>query len=297
MLTAVIWGAACAGQRAGMETIEPVTFNAARMILAAAAIGALTLFIDRKDRRSLSARTSEELKNCKKATAIGGICCGTCLAAATISQQMGMVYTDAGKAGFITSMYIIFVPVINSLVFKKRSDFMVWAAVFISAAGMFLLCAADGFSLTRGDTLIVVCALFFSCHILCCDHFARLGSPIRISAIQFITAALISAVIAPIAEEPNWHKISSAALPILYCGIVSGGIGYTLQMAAQKFTNPTAASLIMSLEAVFAVIAGTLLLNEHMSPKELLGCAVMFAAVIMVQFTGSNAPKEQTSRQ
>ena len=196
---------------------------------------------------------------------------------------MGVVYTTAGKAGFITAMYMLLVPIINFVFFKKKNTWLVWTGVLVGVFGMYLLCITDGFSLTYGDTLVCICALLFSGHILCCDHFVQLGNPIRISAIQFATAAVISTIAAFVAEEPSWQKIASAAVPILYCGIVSGGIGYTLQMVAQRYTDPTIASLLMSLESVFAVIAGALLLGERMTARELAGCVIMFAAIVLVQ--------------
>ena len=207
-------------------------------------------------------------------------------AAASIFQQMGIVYTTAGKAGFITAMYMLLVPVIGTVFFHKRNSWIVWLAVLIGVAGMYLLCMTEGFRLTRGDTLVCICALLFSGHILCCDHFVQLGDPIRISAIQFAACTVLSAIAAVILEQPTWDKIVSAAIPILYCGLISGGLGYTLQIVAQKFTDPTIASLLMSLESVFAVIAGALLLGERMSVRELMGCVVMFAAIVLVQIRG-----------
>ena len=205
---------------------------------------------------------------------------------------MGIVYTTAGKAGFITAMYMLLVPIINFLFFKKKNTWLVWLAVLVGVCGMYLLCMTEGFSLTRGDTLVCICAVLFALHILCCDHFVQLGNPIGISAIQFATTSVISWVIAFIAEEPTWAKIVSAAIPILYCGLMSGGLGYTLQIVAQKFTDPTIASLLMSLESVFAVLAGALLLNERMTGRELLGCVIMFAAIVMVQVPLPEKKKE-----
>ena len=221
----------------------------------------------------------------------GGICCGTFLAFASIFQQAGLVYTTAGKAGFITAMYMLLVPVIGFLLLKKKNTWLVWTAVGIGVIGMYLLCMTERFTLTRGDTLVCICAVLFSGHILCCDHFASLGNPIRISAIQFATATVISAAAAFLLETPAWDKIVSAAVPILYCGLVSGGIGYTLQMVAQKYTDPTVASLLMSLESVFAVLAGAVLLGERMSLREILGCIILFAAIVLVQIP---LPKRKT---
>ena len=289
LLTAMIWGTAFVGQRVGMDSIEPVTFNAARMWLAAVAIGLVAVLTGKKsdsqDKKPVSGLTDtrDKAQERRKNTIIGGICCGSFLTAASLFQQMGVVYTTAGKAGFITAMYMLLVPIINFVFFKKKNTWLVWTGVLVGVFGMYLLCITDGFSLTYGDTLVCICALLFSGHILCCDHFVQLGNPIRISAIQFATAAVISTIAAFVAEEPSWQKIASAAVPILYCGIVSGGIGYTLQMVAQRYTDPTIASLLMSLESVFAVIAGALLLGERMTARELAGCVIMFAAIVLVQ--------------
>ena len=289
LLTAVIWGTAFVFQRVGMDSIEPITFNAARMWLAAAAIGLVAVLTGKKkDLQAENSRTGftdtrDKVQERWRNTVLGGICCGSFLTAASLFQQMGVVYTTAGKAGFITAMYMLLVPIINFVFFKKKNTWLVWTGVLIGVFGMYLLCIKDGFSLTYGDTLVCICALLFSGHILCCDHFVQLGNPIQISAIQFTTTAMISSIIAWIVEAPSPEKIVSAAIPILYCGIVSGGIGYTLQMIAQKFTDPTIASLLMSLESVFAVIAGAVLLGERMTSRELAGCIVMFAAIVLVQ--------------
>lgn len=284
-LTALVWGTAFVGQRVGMEYIEPFTFGAARMALAAVAVGLVALILDRRAGRSPDkpVRTAQEEKAYRKNTLAGGLCCGLFLMAGSSFQQLGIVYTTAGKAGFITAMYMLLVPIISFMFFKKKNGPLVWIAVLIGVAGMYLLCINESFTLTKGDALVSVCAVFFSMHILCCDHFVQIGDPIKISAIQFAVVSLLSAIAAAIAEEPSWAKVVSATVPILYCGLISGGLGYTLQIVAQKFTDPAVASLLMSLESVFAVIAGALLLNERMSSRELLGCAVMFLAIILVQ--------------
>lgn len=286
ILTAMIWGTAFVFQRVGMESIEPITFNAARMALAAVAVGAVSAMPIASEKERLASYSAQQCARYRRDTIVGGICCGAFLAAASIFQQMGVVYTTAGKAGFITAMYMLLVPVINFVFFKKRNSAVVWLAVLLGVVGMYLLCMTEGFSLGRGDTLVCICAVLFSGHILCCDHFVKLGNPIRISAIQFASCTAISSVAALILERPSWDKIVSAIVPILYCGIVSGGVGYTLQIVAQKFTDPTVASLLMSLESVFAVIAGAILLGERMTPRELLGCVIMFAAIVLVQIRG-----------
>ena len=283
LLTAVIWGTAFVFQRVGMESIEPITFTAARMGLSAVAVGLVALLKRRKEQKLPAKRTVEEQKQYNQSTLIGGICCGCFLALGSIFQQIGLVYTSAGKAGFITAMYILIVPLIGLIFFRKKITWLVWLAVLLGIAGMYFLCISVDFRLSHGDTLICICAVFFSCHILCCDHFVQRGDPICISAIQFVTVTVISTVAAFIFETPSIEKLTSAILPIIYCGIVSGGIGYTLQIVAQKYTEPTIASLLMSMESVFAVIAGVILLHEHMSIRELSGCIIMFAAIILVQ--------------
>ncbi|HBX75934.1 MAG TPA: EamA family transporter [Acidaminococcaceae bacterium] len=299
LLTALIWGTAFVFQRVGMDSIEPITFNAARMALAAVMVGGLASVLRRKSKEKLQRhaaasqsftetgaecdqRTKEDAAQWKS-TLKGGVCCGLFLTAGSVFQQMGVVYTTAGKAGFITAMYMLLVPILNFVLFKKKNTWLVWLAVFIGIGGMYLLCVKEDFSLTRGDILVCICALMFSGHILCCDYFVKVASPIELAAVQFTTAAFFSAVVAAAVETPSWAGIVSAAVPILYCGVVSGGIGYTLQIVAQKYTDPTIASLLMSLESVFAVIAGAVLLGEQMSSREMLGCVVMFAAIVLVQ--------------
>lgn len=276
LITAIIWGTAFVAQRVGMESIEPVTFTSARMWLAAFTAGTASFFLERKKPRAKS-------RNTKQQTLVGGVCCGLFLTGASLFQQFGIVYTSAGKAGFITALYILLVPAVNFLLFKKRASLHAWLAIAIGVAGMYLLCVTEDFRITHGDTLVCICALLFTGHILCCDHFSRLGDPVKISAIQFVVVALVSGVIALITESPSWTEIKAAAVPILWCGVMSGGVGYTLQMVAQGFTDTTVASLLMSLESVFAALTGALILGERMSRRELLGCVIMFAAIVLVQ--------------
>ena len=284
LITALIWGTAFAAQRVGMESIEPVTFTSARMWLAALTAGTASLFLGRK-------KPEAQSRDTKRQTLLGGVCCGLFLTGASLFQQFGIVTTTAGKAGFITALYILLVPAVNFILFKKRSGLHVWFAIAIGVIGMYLLCVTEDFRITRGDTLVCVCALLFTGHILCCDHFSRLGDPVKISAVQFVVVALVSGVIALVTETPTRAEIRAAAIPILWCGVMSGGVGYTLQMAAQRFTDPTVASLLMSLEAVFAALTGAVLLGERMTLRELTGCVIMFAAIVLVQLP---APKRKS---
>lgn len=304
LLTAIIWGTAFAFQREGMEYIEPITFTASRMTLAAVAVGVVSLVLSSVGKRRSGARRSHEAdlseqliepanknydatkpdeRGKRRYTIIGGICCGLFLTFATFFQQAGIVYTSAGKAGFITALYILFVPILNVVILKKRSSRLVWVAVAMGLIGMYFLCMTEGFSLSFGDGLVFLCAVLFSGHIMCCDRFTKKADPLKLSAVQFLTAAVVSWIAAFIVESPGMDKIITAVTPIVYCGLVSGGIGYTLQMVGQKYTEPAVASLLMSLESVFAVLGGALILGESMSVRETIGCVIMFAAIVMVQ--------------
>ena len=299
-LTAVIWGTAFVAQRVGAEKVEPATLNATRMLIAAFATGVVALVIDLAKRRKAEGEDESEKKSKRKYTVIGGLLCGLFLTASTNLQQIGLVYTAAGKAGFITAMYILLVPVLSFLLFRKKSPPLVWCAVAVGMVGMYLLCIKEGFGFERGDAFVLGAALMFSGHIICCDRFVSRGDPVKIASIQFSVVAVISGAIALIAEEPSWDKIASAIIPILYCGAISGGVGYTLQLVGQKYTDPTVASMIMSLEAVFAALSGALILGESMSPREAIGCAVMFLATVTVQLppikkrkNTNDTPKEE----
>ena len=257
------------------------------MSLAALTVGLVLLFSRGRGRKA----APEGGKKGKEENLRGGIACGSILAAACMLQQKGLAFTTAGKAGFITALYILFVPLIRAFFFRVKNPPAVRLAVPLGVLGMYLLCMQGGFRLTRGDALISVCALLYSGHILCCDHFARRGDPLTIAHIQFLTCAVLCGAVAALTEHPQPEQLRAAAANILYCGVLSGGVGYTLQMVAQGFTDPAAASLLMSLESVFAALSGALLLGERMRPRELLGCLVLFSAVVIVQL-----PEKKRSR-
>ena len=283
ILTALIWGTAFVSQRIGMESIEPLTFNATRFTCGMIAVGTLAIVRVRARRRKPERRSAQEIRVARRSTILCGVGCGLFLAVGGFFQQAGLVYTTAGKAGFITALYMLLVPIANFILFRKRVSLQIWGAVGVGLIGMYLLCVTEGFGLAYGDLLVLACAFMFCGHILCCDRFVQTGDPVMISAIQFAVASLMSGVAAFLTEQPTWDGIVKAAVPILFCGLISGGVGYTLQIIAQRMTDPTIASLLMSLESVFAVLAGALLLQERMSARELLGCVVMFAAIVLVQ--------------
>ncbi len=277
VFVAMIWGTSFAVQRAGMDYIQPVTFTAARMTIAAVAVGIVALF-----QKDDSSSPGEHLRQ-RRTNLIGGLFCGLFLVSGSIFQQIGIVNTTAGKAGFITALYILLVPVASFLLFRRRYPWLVWIAVLIGIAGMYLMCMTESFTLAESDILIIICAFMFTGHILCCDYYVKRGNAIRISAVQMAVTAAISWICAFLMENPGMDQIRSAVFPILYCGLVSGGIGFTLQLVAQKYSDPTVASLLMSLESVFAALGGAVFLQERMSARELIGCIIMFCAIIIVQ--------------
>ena len=213
---------------------------------------------------------------------IGGICCGIALFVASTFQQFGVKYTTVGKAGFITAMYIILVPILG-IFLKKKVGIRIWISVLIAVAGLYLLCMTEGFRLEMGDALVLICALCFSIHILVIDHFSPLVDGVRLSCVQFVVAGTLGCLCMFLFENPDITLILQAWKPILYAGAMSSGVAYTLQIVGQKGMNPTVASLIMSLESVISAIAGFILLKQSMSLREVMGCVIMFVAIILAQ--------------
>ena len=262
LLTAIIWGSAFVAQKSGMDYVEPFTFNGIRTFIGGLVLIPVIFFMEKKNPPEEISREEKTKKN--KELLIGGICCGLALFAASSLQQFGVSYTTAGKAGFITTLYVVFVPIISVLLRKKVRPIM-WLCVAMGAVGLYLLCMTDAsFRLTFGDTLVLLCAVAFAVHILTVDHFSPKMDGIKLSCIQFLTVGIVSMVCMFIFEHPDIHAILDCAVPILYAGMLSCGLGYTFQVVAQKHAEPTVASLLMSLESVFAVVFGALLLHETM---------------------------------
>lgn len=278
-LTALIWGTSFVAQSLGMDHLGPFTFNGVRNFVAALALVPVILFLRH---RQNPAKAPGAAENYRKTLWIGGIFCGLALGLGSSLQQIGIQYTTVGKAGFLTALYIVIVPILG-LFLKKRVPIAVWISVAIAAVGTYLLSIQEDFSIGTGDLFVLLCALGFSFHILIIDHFSPKVSGVELSAIQFLVAGIVSIVIAFIAETPKLQDILHSIGPILYTGLLSSGIGYTLQIIGQKNTPPTIASLIMSLEAVFAALSGWLFLKQDMSPREITGCALVFFAVILAQ--------------
>jgi drug/metabolite transporter (DMT)-like permease len=274
LLTAMIWGFAFVAQSSGMDYMGPFTFHSVRSILGG--ISLLPLLVVRRARRKEPATGSV------RQLVLGGICCGTALCVASCLQQIGIQYTTVGKAGFITSMYVLLVPVLG-LLFGRRVPLRIWACVAVAAVGLYLLSISGSFSLSRGDTFCILCAVCFSIHILVVDHFAPHVDGVSLACVQFFVSGLLAAIPMLTLEHPTWSAIQAGGIPLLYAGVASCGIGYTLQIVGQRYAEPAQATLIMSLESVFSVVGGILLLHQIPTGRELLGSLLMFGGVVFAQ--------------
>lgn len=282
ILAAFIWGTAFVAQDLCADSIGAFAFNATRYFIAVLALLVVILISD-KVKKNKPTLTAQEKKASNKQLWLGGLCCGAALAIASNFQQAGLVAgTDAGKAGFITALYVVLVPVFG-LFFKRKVSLPTWIAVVLSVVALYLLCIKGDFSLAPGDLLVLVCAVCFAVHILVIDHFTAYCDGVKLSCLQFLFAGIISTICMFIFEDVDFAAILSCALPLLYVGIFSCGVGYTLQILAQKDSNPTVVTILLSLESVFAVIAGAIILKQQMTVREYIGCAIMFAAVILAQ--------------
>ncbi len=283
-LAAFIWGTAFVAQSVGMDYLGPLSFNGTRFLMGSLVLAPVICF----NRRSAAKKHKEnegKRPGSLKTTIIGGVCCGLALCAAALLQQIGMLYTTVGKAGFITTLYIILVPVFG-IFLKKRIPGKVWGGAAIAAFGMYLLCMSESLSLGRGDALVFLCAILFSVHILVIDHFSPRVDGVELSCIQFLTAGIIGSILAFLFEKPDIGDFVNGIVPLAYAGILSSGVAYTLQVVGQRDTDPTVASLILSLESVVSVLAGWVVLRQALTGRELAGCGLVFCAVILVQLPG-----------
>ncbi len=283
LVTAVIWGSAFVAQKAG-TALEPFTYNGLRTIIGAVALIPVILFFSASQKND--AKIEAEKREERSALIKGGISCGVILFVASTLQQAGLTFgADAGKAGFITTLYIMIVPLLG-LFLKQRVRPITWACIFMGAVGFYFLTMAgksEGLSVGKGELFVLACAFVFSVHILVIDHFSPKCDGIKMSCIQFFVAGVLGIICMFIFEAPDIKEILRLWFPIIYAGVFSSGIAYTLQIVGQKHAEPATASLILSLESVFAVITGAIFLKETMTSFEMLGCAIIFVAVIVAQ--------------
>lgn len=284
LLTATIWGVAFVAQSVGMEYIGPFTFNAIRCVLGGLVLIPVILVLKKKKETGAENQEKED----KKTLWAGGIACGVILCIASNLQQFGIMEASVGKSGFFTALYIVMIPVIGIFI-GKRPGIKLWFCVALAVVGMYLLCMKDGgFTIERADIMLLLCALVFSFHILVVDYFSPKVDGVKMSCIQFFVCGVLSAVGMLFTETPDISNIQAAWLPLLYAGLLSCGVGYTLQIVGQKGINPVIASIIMSLESVISALAGWVILGQVLSPKEILGCVLMFVAIIITQIPIGN---------
>ena len=288
----VLWGVAFSAQSTGMRFVDPMIFTALRSMIGVAALVVLIMAIDLIRERRLMLWGSAKSPAERKELIAGGIYCGIVITAASVCQQYGVKYTTAGKTGFLTALYIVIVPVLG-LFFKRRSSPLLCFSVALALAGSYLLCGGID-SIGKGELFVISCAFIYSIHIMVIDRYAANCDCVRLSCIQFIVATMLSASASLISSEAwIWENIRAAMPFWLFCGIGSSALAFTLQMIAQKYLHPVTATLLMSLESVFAVLGGWLFLNERLSAQELCGCAVIFIAVIIAQIPWKAAKSEK----
>ncbi len=304
-LAACIWGFAFVAQSVGMDYMGPLTFNSVRFLIGgtvllpliyaqgcvrkSAASQHAPCAAGKENRDGRTGFAGAGQKNGVGITLKGGICCGLAICFASVFQQLGIQYTTVGKAGFITTLYIILVPLFGLFMHKKIPG-KVWVSAAAAAVGLYLLCVTEGFVIGKGDMLVFVCAILFSIHILVIDYFSPKADGVALSCIQFYTAGILCGVGALLAEQPSWEQLMQGIVPVLYAGIMSCGVAYTLQIIGQKELEPTVASLILSMESAVSVLAGWLLLGQALTARELAGCVLVFAAVILVQIRPAEEP-------
>lgn len=289
---ALIWGAAFVFQSMGMDYIGPLLFGAVRFLMGALAI--IPLILMRRHNRKLFPDDYANSDNNTKKCLLGGAVCGVALFAASAVQQIGLQYTTASKAGFLTALYMILVPIFAFVFLRKKVSAIVWLAVAIASVGTYFLCINGDFYISSGDTLIIIGSALWAVQILCIDSFSRGLDGLEFAFYEFMTCSALSFIFAFCLEEVSLEGIVSALVPLLYCGVLSVGVGFSAQVICQKHMDPSVASLLMSTESVFAAIFGVIILHETLTPREIFGCALVFAAVLVTLIpTPSRGAKRQ----
>ena len=289
ILATVLWGVAFSAQSSGAQIVGPMLFVMLRSVVGVAALIVVIMAFDLVQLKHLTFWGNAETPQARRDLLWGGFWCGLVITGASVCQQAGLRYVSAGKSGFLTALYIVIVPVLGMLFFKRKTNFLLWSAVVLALAGSYLLCGGIG-SIGLGEWFVIACAVIYSIHILVIDHYAPKCDCVRLSCLQFAVAAILSGVASPLFGELwSWSEIVRSMPFWIFCGVGSSAIAFTLQMVAQKYLHPVTATLLMSLESVFAVLGGWLFLNEILSARELTGCAVIFCAVILAQLPVKSA--------
>ncbi len=291
-ITATIWGSGFVGQKLGIEHISPFAFTFFRTFIGALVLLPVLWLLNRGHKNS---RADLRRPGRRRDFLLGSLCCGACLITAESFQQFGMVYTEVSKASFITAMYIIFVPLLSVFLGQKTS-FKIWLGVALSVAGLYLLCVKSTLSLQWGDALVLTCAVAFAFHILVIAHFVTRVDGVLLSCGQFFTASFFGLILMLAFDIPTFEEIIRAAPAFIYCGVMSNGIAYTLQVVGQRGVNPTIATLIMSLESVMGCLFGVFFLGDILTASETAGCALMFAAVIVAQLPSFKRGSKEEER-
>ena len=288
LLTAAIWGFAFTAQRVGAEHVGPFSFNAVRFTLGALVLLPLIRLLDRREDRLGTPLDGRRTGPAWRLTLGPGLIAGTVLFLGAFLQQAGIATTTAGKAAFVTGLYVVLVPLLG-IALRHRTTTGTWVGVVFAVAGMYLLCVTEDLTIAAGDALVLLSAFAFAGHILVIDRYGALD-PIRLSAVQFFTCAGLSLIAALAVEAAPFGGLGRAVVPILYGGLLSVGVAYTLQVVAQRDAVPSHAALILALESVFGVIGGALLLGESMTARGYLGCALMFTGIVVSQLGPARAP-------
>lgn len=278
LLAAMVWGAAFVAQTVGMDHVEPFTFQAFRQMLGALVLLPVIFLRDKAGSDINRPKTKKDYKD----LIVAGFICGLLLFIACSFQQFGLLYTTPGRSGFITALYVIMVP-LSMVFFRKRVSLRVWIAVGLSVVGLYFLCMDGTLQLGKGELLTLVSALCFTIHILYLERITKRTDGVRLASLQFFFCSLISVPFMLLVEQVDLKAVLDCWLPICYTGLISSGVGFTLQIVAQKDTNPTLASIAMSMESVFAVLFGWILMGIGLIPKEILGCVLMFSAIVLAQ--------------
>lgn len=291
LLTAMIWGGAFVAQSVGLDYVGPFTINAVRFLIGGLVLIPCIAVMERVQ----DSRGERRDRGSLRELLLGGLCCGLALCVASNLQQIGIAYTTVGKAGFLTALYVVIVPFLGLLV-GKRLPPVIWVCVALALGGLYLLCMTEAEGLGKGDVLVLLCALAFSIHILVMDHFSSRVDPVRLSCAQFLVSGLVASAPMLALERPAVTAVLAAWQPILYAGVLSCGVAYTLQAVAQRECDPTVCSLVLCLESVFSVLFGWMLLGQALSLREWLGCGLMFGAIVLAQLPERQSGAKGESR-